>query len=82
MHAGNYYKQGNVRKKELSNSASVLGVVGSNVVVVNDSQLPDSPHVEWEQNVLGKYILKTIEQNHIETVGTWHNPHLYLYTLR
>ena len=35
-HAGNYYGEGRVRKKELLHSAAILGISGTHVEIVND----------------------------------------------
>ena len=70
MILGNYYQQGDVRREELIKSASMLGLHSSDVVLINDRELPDSPSVEWNEDIIGNHILEAIEQHGIETVRT------------
>ena len=37
QHSGDYYGEGEVRKKELLHSAAILGISGTHVEIVNDS---------------------------------------------
>ncbi|KAM6242464.1 N-acetylglucosaminyl-phosphatidylinositol de-N-acetylase isoform 2-T5 [Porphyrio hochstetteri] len=69
--AGNYYSQGEVRKKELEQSCFLLGIPASNVTVVDHRDLPDNPAVEWDTQLLAAFVLKHIEANNINLVVTF-----------
>uniref|UniRef100_A0A8C9GCK5 N-acetylglucosaminylphosphatidylinositol deacetylase n=1 Tax=Pavo cristatus TaxID=9049 RepID=A0A8C9GCK5_PAVCR len=66
--AGDYYNQGEIRKKELEQSCCLLGVPASSVTVVDHRDLPDSPSVEWDTQLLASFVLKHIEANNINLV--------------
>ncbi|XP_052659078.1 N-acetylglucosaminyl-phosphatidylinositol de-N-acetylase isoform X3 [Harpia harpyja] len=85
--AGNYYSQGEIRKKELEQSCFLLGVPASDVTVVDHRDLPDNPAVEWDTQLLAAFVLKHIEANNINLVVTFdaggvsgHANHISLYT--
>ncbi|KAM9614962.1 N-acetylglucosaminyl-phosphatidylinositol de-N-acetylase isoform 1-T1 [Morphnus guianensis] len=85
--AGNYYNQGEIRKKELEQSCFLLGVPASDVTVVDHRDLPDNPAVEWDTQLLAAFVLKHIEANNINLVVTFdaggvsgHANHVSLYT--
>ncbi|XP_005143011.3 N-acetylglucosaminyl-phosphatidylinositol de-N-acetylase [Melopsittacus undulatus] len=85
--AGNYYKQGEIRKKELEQSCLLLGIPASNVTVIDHRDLPDNPAVEWDTQLLAAFVLKHIEANNINLVVTFdaggvsgHANHISLYT--
>ncbi|XP_042735824.1 N-acetylglucosaminyl-phosphatidylinositol de-N-acetylase isoform X2 [Lagopus leucura] len=86
-HRGNYYNQGEIRKKELEQSCCLLGVPASNVTVIDHRDLPDNPSVEWDARLLASFVLKHIEANNINLVVTFdaggvsgHANHIALYT--
>ncbi|XP_065588082.1 N-acetylglucosaminyl-phosphatidylinositol de-N-acetylase [Cyrtonyx montezumae] len=85
--AGNYYNQGEIRKKELEQSCCLLGIPASSVTVVDHRSLPDNPSVEWDTQLLASFVLKHIEANNINLVVTFdaegvsgHANHISLYT--
>ncbi|XP_042647277.1 N-acetylglucosaminyl-phosphatidylinositol de-N-acetylase isoform X2 [Tyto alba] len=85
--AGNYYNQGEIRKKELEQSCFLLGIPASDVAVIDHRNLPDSPAVEWDTQLLAAFVLKHIEANNIDLVVTFdaggvsgHANHISLYT--
>ncbi|NWS28242.1 PIGL acetylase, partial [Polioptila caerulea] len=85
--SGNYYNQGEIRKKELEQSCSVLGIPASDVTVIDHRDLPDDPAVEWDTQLLATLILKHIEAKNISLVVTFdaggvsgHANHISLYT--
>ncbi|NXP78958.1 PIGL acetylase, partial [Ramphastos sulfuratus] len=85
--SGNYYNQGEVRKKELEQSCSLLGIPASQVTVIDHRELPDDPAVEWDTQLLATFVLKHIEANNINLVVTFdaggvsgHANHISLYT--
>lgn len=49
LSTGNWYGKGAVRDDEFYSSCQTLGVGASNCSVVNDSELPDEPTVEWNE---------------------------------
>ncbi|XP_060139051.1 N-acetylglucosaminyl-phosphatidylinositol de-N-acetylase isoform X2 [Zootoca vivipara] len=84
---GNYYSQGDVRKKELLDSCLVLGIPPSNVTIIDHRDLPDHPSVEWDTQLLSALILKHVKTNQINLVVTFdargvsgHLNHKCLYT--
>uniref|UniRef100_A0A8C8SBR8 N-acetylglucosaminyl-phosphatidylinositol de-N-acetylase n=1 Tax=Pelusios castaneus TaxID=367368 RepID=A0A8C8SBR8_9SAUR len=84
--SGNYYNQGESRKKELIQSCVVLGIPPSNVTVIEHRDLPDDPAVEWDTHLLSTLLLKHIEANNINLVVTFdaggvsgHANHIALY---
>ncbi|XP_050837828.1 N-acetylglucosaminyl-phosphatidylinositol de-N-acetylase isoform X2 [Serinus canaria] len=63
--AGNYYNQGEIRKKELEQSCYVLGIPASDVTVIDHRDLPDDPAVEWDTQLLATLVLEHIEAKNI-----------------
>ncbi|NXS11605.1 PIGL acetylase, partial [Neodrepanis coruscans] len=85
--SGNYYDQGELRKKELEQSCAVLGVPAADVTVIDHRALPDDPAAEWDPKLLGTIMLKHIEAKNINLVVTFdaggvsgHANHISLYT--
>nr|XP_021142641.1 LOW QUALITY PROTEIN: N-acetylglucosaminyl-phosphatidylinositol de-N-acetylase [Columba livia] len=84
---GNYYNQGEIRKKELEQSCFLLGIPASDVTVIDHRDLPDNPAVEWDTQLLAAFVLEHIEANNINLVITFdaggvsgHANHVSLYT--
>ncbi|NXI44044.1 PIGL acetylase, partial [Galbula dea] len=85
--SGNYYHQGEIRKKELEQSCSLLGIPASCVTVIDHRDLPDDPAAEWDTQLLSSLVLKHIEASNINLVITFdaggvsgHANHISLYT--
>ncbi|NXL46254.1 PIGL acetylase, partial [Podilymbus podiceps] len=85
--SGNYYNQGEIRKKELEQSCFLLGIPASDVTIIDHRDLPDNPAVEWDTQLLATFVLKHIEANNINLVVTFdaggvsgHANHISLYT--
>ncbi|XP_075053036.1 N-acetylglucosaminyl-phosphatidylinositol de-N-acetylase isoform X2 [Mixophyes fleayi] len=83
---GNYYNQGEIRKKELIQSCAVLGVPISNVTLIDHSDLPDHPSTPWDQVLLSSLIINHIQEKNIDLVITFdergvsgHSNHISLY---
>nr|XP_009944118.1 PREDICTED: N-acetylglucosaminyl-phosphatidylinositol de-N-acetylase [Opisthocomus hoazin] len=83
----NYYNQGEIRKKELEQSCSLLGIPASDVTVVDHRDLPDNPAVEWDTQLLATLVLKHIEASNVNLVVTFdaggvsgHANHIALHT--
>ncbi|NXY07163.1 PIGL acetylase, partial [Pteruthius melanotis] len=69
--SGNYYNQGEIRKKELEQSCCVLGIPASDVTVIDHRDLPDNPAVEWDTQLLATLVLEHIEAKNINLVVTF-----------
>ncbi|NXI16646.1 PIGL acetylase, partial [Irena cyanogastra] len=85
--SGNYYNQGEIRKKELEQSCCVLGIPASDVTVIDHRDLPDDPAVEWDTQLLATLVLEHIEAKNINLVVTFdaggvsgHANHVSLHT--
>ncbi|KFW86484.1 N-acetylglucosaminyl-phosphatidylinositol de-N-acetylase, partial [Manacus vitellinus] len=85
--SGNYYNQGEIRKKELEQSCCVLGIPASDVTVIDHRDLPDNPAVEWDTHLLSTIVLEHIEAKNINLVVTFdaggvsgHTNHISLYS--
>jgi N-acetylglucosaminylphosphatidylinositol deacetylase len=59
-----------VRRRELIKSAAVLGIDENHVTIVDDRGLPDDPSVEWNEDLIGKYIVEAVSSHGIKTVST------------
>ncbi|KAF6299351.1 phosphatidylinositol glycan anchor biosynthesis class L [Rhinolophus ferrumequinum] len=84
--AGNYYNQGEIRKKELLQSCDVLGVPPSSVMIIDNRDFPDDPGVQWDTEQVASVLLQHIEVNGINLVVTFdvggvsgHSNHVALY---
>lgn len=69
--AGNYYNQGEIRKKELLQSCDVLGIPPSNVMIIENRDFPDDPDVHWDPERAGDVLLRHVETNGIKLVVTF-----------
>ncbi|XP_049715754.1 N-acetylglucosaminyl-phosphatidylinositol de-N-acetylase isoform X3 [Elephas maximus indicus] len=69
--AGNYYSQGEIRKKELLQSCGVLGVPSSSVMIIDNRAFPDDPGVQWDTEHVASVLLQHIEANGINLVVTF-----------
>ncbi|NWW80330.1 PIGL acetylase, partial [Climacteris rufus] len=85
--SGNYYNQGEIRKKELEQSCCVLGIPAADVTVIDHRDLPDNPAVQWDTQLLATIVLQHIEAKNIDLVLTFdaggvsgHANHISLYS--
>ncbi|MXQ89449.1 hypothetical protein E5288_WYG000772 [Bos mutus] len=69
--AGNYYNQGEIRKKELLQSCDVLGIPPSNVMIIENRDFPDDPDVCWDPERAADVLLQHVEANGIKLVVTF-----------
>ncbi|XP_068126458.1 N-acetylglucosaminyl-phosphatidylinositol de-N-acetylase isoform X2 [Hyperolius riggenbachi] len=83
---GNYYNQGEIRKREFFQSCAALGIPPSKVAIIDHRDLPDNPGVQWDQQLLSDLLLNHIKENHIDLVITFdaggvsgHSNHISLY---
>ncbi|XP_011357304.1 N-acetylglucosaminyl-phosphatidylinositol de-N-acetylase isoform X7 [Pteropus vampyrus] len=84
--AGNYYNQGEIRKRELLQSCDVLGIPPSSVMIIDNRDFPDDPRVQWNTEHVASILLQHIEVNSINLVVTFdaggvsgHSNHVALY---
>ncbi|XP_012603322.1 N-acetylglucosaminyl-phosphatidylinositol de-N-acetylase isoform X1 [Microcebus murinus] len=84
--AGNYYNQGEIRKKELLQSCDVLGIPPSSVMIIDNRDFPDDPGVQWDTELVGSILLQHVEASGINLVVTFdaggvsgHSNHVALY---
>ncbi|XP_029783965.1 N-acetylglucosaminyl-phosphatidylinositol de-N-acetylase isoform X3 [Suricata suricatta] len=84
--AGNYYNQGEIRKKELLQSCDVLGIPPSSIMIIDNRDFPDDPAVQWDAERVASALLRHIEVNSINLVVTFdaggvsgHSNHVALY---
>ncbi|KAM9596610.1 N-acetylglucosaminyl-phosphatidylinositol de-N-acetylase isoform 2-T2 [Trichechus inunguis] len=68
---GNYYNQGEIRKKELLQSCDVLGIPYSSVMIIDNRAFPDDPGVQWDTEHVASDLLQHIEANGINLVVTF-----------
>ncbi|XP_067866968.1 N-acetylglucosaminyl-phosphatidylinositol de-N-acetylase isoform X3 [Heterodontus francisci] len=71
LSTGNFYNQGEVRKKELLQSCAVLGIPSSRVTVLDHRALPDHPGVQWDPELIAMLILRHVQKHHISLVLTF-----------
>ncbi|XP_039612999.1 N-acetylglucosaminyl-phosphatidylinositol de-N-acetylase isoform X1 [Polypterus senegalus] len=71
LSTGNYYSEGETRKKELQKSCSVLGIPSDCLTVINHSGLQDDPLAEWETELVSSLILTHVKNNSIQLVLTF-----------
>ncbi|XP_006641069.2 N-acetylglucosaminyl-phosphatidylinositol de-N-acetylase [Lepisosteus oculatus] len=86
LSSGNYYSQGEVRKKELLKSCEVFGIPPAHVTVIENRELPDDPNVQWDIHLVSSLILKHVKAAAINLVLTFdgsgvsgHANHIALY---
>ncbi|XP_077996269.1 N-acetylglucosaminyl-phosphatidylinositol de-N-acetylase-like [Glandiceps talaboti] len=84
--SGNYYGHGEVRRKELYKSCSILGVPQQNISIIDNSNLQDDPNIVWDEDLLSNLILDKIQKNQIQVVITFddygvsgHSNHISLF---
>ncbi|XP_020028545.1 N-acetylglucosaminyl-phosphatidylinositol de-N-acetylase isoform X1 [Castor canadensis] len=70
--AGNYYNQGEIRKKELLQSCDVLGIPSSCVMIIDNRDFPDNPGVQWDTELVASVLLQHIEVNDINLTRSTH----------
>ncbi|KAM6163011.1 N-acetylglucosaminyl-phosphatidylinositol de-N-acetylase [Rhynchocyon petersi] len=84
---GNFYNQGEIRKKELLKSCAVLGIPSSRIMIIDNRAFPDDPGVQWDTEHVASILLQHTEANGINLVVTFdargvsgHINHIALYT--
>ncbi|XP_045187071.2 N-acetylglucosaminyl-phosphatidylinositol de-N-acetylase-like [Mercenaria mercenaria] len=68
---GDFYNEGEVRKKELLASCSKLGIMPNHVTIVDDERFKDGPETNWDIDSLGDRIMSVIKRVNAESVITF-----------
>ncbi|XP_016996347.2 N-acetylglucosaminyl-phosphatidylinositol de-N-acetylase [Drosophila takahashii] len=68
---GNFEHKAKVRRQELWRSCSKLGIPESNIVLMNATNLPDDPYVDWRPDAVASLILHTVESLDIQAIFTF-----------
>lgn len=84
--AGDYERQGNARKDELWNACKCFDIRPQDITLLQCTQLPDDPNIEWKVDLLSTLILNQIEALDIDLLLTFdkdgvsqHRNHQALY---
>lgn len=83
---GDYEKQGHIRKDELWSACKCFEIKPQDITLINCSQLPDDPNVEWKVELISTLILNQVEALDIDLLITFdkdgisqHKNHQALY---
>ena len=83
---GDFYGQGDVRKKELMASCGKLGIPVSNVSIIDDEALKDGPDNDWSISAVADRVLGVVNRVNADTVITFdesgvsgHSNHVALF---
>lgn len=68
---GDFDKQGHVRKDELWSSCQVLNIKPQDITLINCTQLPDDPRVEWKVELVSQLILNYVETLDVDLLITF-----------
>lgn len=60
-----------MRRDELFRACKRLGIVESNIILVNATNLPDDPNVDWRSDAVARFILHTVESLDIQAIFTF-----------
>lgn len=60
-----------MRRQELWRSCSKLGIPESNIVLMNATNLPDDPNVDWRPDAVAGLILHAVESLSIQAIFTF-----------
>ena len=47
----------------------MLGLDSSNVKLIHDKDLPDNPDVDWDTELVGRYIEEAVSEHKVQMVG-------------
>ena len=65
---GNHYGEGRTREKELVFCCRQLGILPSNLAIINDERFPDHPTKAWDKNALCTIIQQCGEKFNTDTI--------------
>ncbi|XP_075146241.1 phosphatidylinositol glycan anchor biosynthesis class L [Haematobia irritans] len=68
---GNFEKKSSKRREELWQACTHLGLNQGNIILVNATNLPDDPNVDWKTDIVANIILNTVETLSIQAVFTF-----------
>lgn len=71
LSTGNWYGQGETRRKEFHESCTALGISDDDRHMIDDDELPDNPAVEWGGGHILKYVKEYIERWNISALLTF-----------
>ncbi|XP_050677363.1 N-acetylglucosaminyl-phosphatidylinositol de-N-acetylase isoform X2 [Leptidea sinapis] len=71
LNKGNYDGKGRERSQELWDACRELRVPDSNIYLINDTRLQDSPKVQWPIPVIAQLIQHHIESLDVDTLVTF-----------
>ncbi|GCC35976.1 hypothetical protein chiPu_0014466, partial [Chiloscyllium punctatum] len=71
LSTGNFYMQGEIRKRELLQSCALLGIPSSCVTILDHRDLADNPELQWDPELIAKLILRYVQIHHISLVLTF-----------
>lgn len=60
-----------MRRDELFSACKRLGIVEANIILVNATNLPDDPNVDWRPDAVARFILHTVESLDIQAIFTF-----------
>ncbi|XP_052768896.1 N-acetylglucosaminyl-phosphatidylinositol de-N-acetylase-like [Mya arenaria] len=68
---GDFYGQGDVRKKELLASCAKLGILQSHVTIVEDERFQDGPENKWSTDAIAERVLSVVKRVRADSVVTF-----------
>lgn len=68
---GNFEQQSTKRREELWQACTHLGIPEGNIMLVNATNLPDDPNVDWKTDAVANIILHTVESLSIQAIFTF-----------
>uniref|UniRef100_A0A1B0G7Y8 N-acetylglucosaminyl-phosphatidylinositol de-N-acetylase n=1 Tax=Glossina morsitans morsitans TaxID=37546 RepID=A0A1B0G7Y8_GLOMM len=68
---GNYENLSYKRREELWSACQNLGIPEANIILVNATNLPDDPNVEWRTETVANFMLHTVETLGIQALVTF-----------
>ncbi|CAD5208805.1 unnamed protein product [Bursaphelenchus xylophilus] len=68
---GDFYGQGNVRKQEMFEACSSLGISSSDVTIMDIGDMKDGMKTKWETEKLARIVLQCIERLDAQVVITF-----------
>ncbi|XP_078598340.1 N-acetylglucosaminyl-phosphatidylinositol de-N-acetylase-like [Branchiostoma floridae x Branchiostoma japonicum] len=71
LSTGNFEKKGTTRRRELLESAAILGIPADNVTVVDNPDLPDDMNTAWDTKLVAEKILEHVIDTSANVVITF-----------
>lgn len=70
---GDFYNQGDTRKKELLASCNRLGIMPNHVTIVDDDRFKDGPDNVWDKDGVGERIVSVVKRVSATSIITFDN---------